>query len=322
MNQLTIAVLGPAVLLGAALLWMVVADRRRQHVQQRMKMVVSTARSEVVPVAVPSLRRRLSRAGPGALYSLHNLPGALYPALAAAGNRIGLPHLVVIAFVAFVVVSGLAYRLLALNPVVDILLGAAAGLAAAMLLLHVAQVRYRTRFLDVFPDTLDMICRAVRAGLPVAEAMSVAARETAAPVAGELQRTLDEVKIGVELQEALQTTADRVRVPDFRFYVVALAMQKRTGGGLAETLGNLSAVIRARKALRLKARALAAETKASAFVLALLPFFVGGMMYLINRDLMSILFTDSRGRLMLGLAVFSLMTGVGVMSMIIKRALR
>jgi tight adherence protein B len=322
MNQLTITVLGTTVLLGAAFLWTFLADRRRQHLQQRMKMVVSMTRSGEEVVASPTLRRRLSRTGQGSLYSVGALWARLDPALAAAGNRIGLPHLVVVACVAGVATVGLTYRVLGLNPAVAILLGGAAAVAAATLLLRYAQTRYRNSFLEDFPEALDMICRAVKAGLPVAEAMDVAAREVADPVGGELRRTLDEVKIGVELQDALQTTADRIRVPDFRFYVVALALQKRTGGGLAETLGNLSSVIRARKALRLKARALSAESKASAAVLALLPFVVGGLMFLINRDLMSILFTDSRGRFMLGCAFVSLLIGIGVMSMIIKKSLR
>ncbi len=188
--------------------------------------------------------------------------------------------------------------------------------------MRLAQARYRSRFLDVFPDALDLVCRAIRAGLPVNEAMTVAAREIANPVGSELRKTLDETQIGADPQVALQRMADRVRVPDFRFYVVALTLQRRTGGSLAETLTNLSNVIRARKAMRLKARALAAETKASATVLALLPFVVSGLMYLMNRNLMSVLFTDPRGRFMLGIALLTLATGISVMILIIRRSLR
>ena len=144
--------------------------------------------------------------------------------------------------------------------------------------------------------------------------MAAAGRDIADPVGSELRAALHEIQIGAEPQEALQRVADRVRVPDFRFYVVALALQRRTGGGLAETLTNLSAVIRARKALRLKARALSSETKASAAVLAILPFFVGGLMFVINPALMSVLFTDPRGRFMLGVAFFNIFAGIGVMA--------
>jgi tight adherence protein B len=122
--------------------------------------------------------------------------------------------------------------------------------------------------------------------------------------------------------DALHGTADRIRVADFRFMVVALALQQKTGGSLAETLANLSAVVRARKAIRLKARALSAEAKVSAMVLAALPFLVGGAMYVLNRSLVQPLLFDSRGRFMVGLAFLSLVTGVTIMHVLVRRAVR
>ena len=101
-----------------------------------------------------------------------------------------------------------------------------------------------------------------------------------------------------------------------------LTLQQKTGGSLAETLGNLSGVIRARKALRLKARALTAEAKISAMVLAALPFVVGGAMYVINSKLVFPLFADPRGRYMLGLAFVSLLTGLTVMFVLVRKAVR
>jgi len=124
------------------------------------------------------------------------------------------------------------------------------------------------------------------------------------------------------MNDALQETADRIRVADFRFLVVALVLQQRTGGSLAETLGNLSGVIRARKALRQKARALTAEAKASAAVLAILPFVVGGLMFVLNHDLAMTLLDNSRGRFMVGVAFLSLVTGLTTMAVIVRRALR
>jgi tight adherence protein B len=202
------------------------------------------------------------------------------------------------------------------------MLGAMGAAAAPVVLLRMAQARYRSRFLDVFPDALDLIRRAVKAGLPVNEALTVAGREVADPVGLELRRALDQVQIGVPMVDALQQTADRIRVADFRFMVVALALQQGTGGSLAETLANLSSVIRARKALRHKAKALSAEAKASAAVLAVLPFVVGGAMFLLNRDLARGLFLDPRGRFMIGVAFLSLVSGLGTMAVIVKRALR
>jgi tight adherence protein B len=185
-----------------------------------------------------------------------------------------------------------------------------------------AQSRYQNKILDIFPDALDLIGRGVRAGLPVTEALVVAGNEVADPVGLELRQTLDQVQIGVQMVDALTQTADRIRVADFRFMLVALSLQSRTGGSLAETLANLSAVIRARKALRLKARALSAEAKASAAVLAALPFLVGGAMYVMNRDLVLPLVADPRGRFMVGVAFVSLIAGLSTMAIMVKRAVR
>jgi tight adherence protein B len=104
--------------------------------------------------------------------------------------------------------------------------------------------------------------------------------------------------------------------------MVALVLQRRTGGSLAETLGNLSAIIRRRKELRLKIRALTAEAKASVTVLSILPFATAAGMMIIDHDLMSALYTDPRGRFMVGLALVSLFIGVVVMFRMIKRTMR
>lgn len=321
MEPLTITVLCATALLGGALLWTIHADRRRQGLQQRLKTVVEYSRGNADALAVlPSLRRPTPSRAVGQLAG--RARASLDAQFAAAGGTIGLLHLPIVGCLGELAVFGLLTRVLGLNALVALLVGLIAAVAAAMSLLRLAQARYRNRFLEVFPDALDLVCRAVKAGLPVMESMAVAARETGDPVGSELRRTIEEAQIGVEPQQALQQAADRIRIPDFRFFVVTIGLQRRTGGSLAETLGNLSGVIRARKTVRLKARALSAEAKASAAVLALLPFFVGGLLYLINPKLMSVLFSDPRGRLMLGIACSSLVIGIGTMVMIIRRSLR
>ena len=137
------------------------------------------------------------------------------------------------------------------------------------------------------------------------DAMEVAAREIPAPVGSELQRTIEEMRIGIDIDEAMQHTADRIRVADFRFFVVALKLQRRTGGSLAETLANLSHIIRRRKEIRLKARALTSESKASASSSGCCRSSSAALLFFINPDLMSVLFVDPRGRFMLGLAFLS-----------------
>jgi tight adherence protein B len=316
-------VLASLVLFGGGLLVVFRTDRRREQRQQRLKAVTATVSGPVDEPQGFSLRRPFrQRAAAGARTLPARLVTRLNASLAATGNWIGVPHLAITGVVATVVAVLFASRVMDFGPFFVTLFGVGAAVGAPALLLRLAQIRYQSRFLAAFPDAIDLIVRAVRAGLPSVEAMEVAARETRAPVGPELERTLEEVRVGVDIIEALQTTADRIRVQEFRFYVVALALQRRTGGGLAETLSQLSAIIRRRKEIRLKARALSAESKASALVLAILPFGVGGIMFFFNPVLMAVLFHDPRGRYMLGLAFLMLVTGMAVMALMIRRALR
>ena len=319
-DQLLLTVLATSALLGAGLWAVLHAERHKGRREQRLKTITTTAPSDELTGAL--LRRPLPRARLRALFAL---PGGLWArleaAFAAAGNRVGLPELVSTG-IAAAAVTGFAARFMGLNPVLAILLCGAAATAASRSLLRFAQIRYQRRFLDVFPDAIDLIVRAVRAGLPALDAIELAAREVAAPVSTEFQKLLDETRIGVPMADALSHAADRIRVPDFRFFVASVALQRRTGGGLAETLVNLSTLIRQRRALRLKARALTAESKASAAVIAITPFVAGAGLYLVKPDMVSLLFVDHRGRFMLGIAIVSLLLGIATMGAIIRRTLR
>lgn len=319
-----LTILAFVVLCGATLAWVHRADRRRQFVQDRLHAIT---RGADVGESSPrlALHRKVRRSASHPIFHSHihiQFKTWLDAALRATGNRIGILHLIAAALISVIIVVPFIRYILVLNPSIVILSGVVAAVGGAWVLLRMAQSRYQNKFLDIFPDALDLIGRSVRAGLPVNEALVVAGREITDPVGLELRQALDQVQIGVPVVDALNQTADHIRVADFRFLVVALALQQGTGGSLAETLGNLSGVIRARKALRLKARALSAEAKASAAVLAALPFLVGGVMYAMNRDLMMPLFVDPRGRFMVGVAFLSLVTGLSIMAVMVKRAVR
>jgi tight adherence protein B len=304
------------VLAGTLLWWVYHKDNRRQFVQQRLAAL--TARTEIIQ---PSLRLEMQR-----MASFMMLPVSLRKKLdaefEAAGKRVGPLHLGIVGLLAALVVAAFTTYVLGLSIMYVSVFSLIATVVAPVVFLHAAQARYQRHFLDVFPDALDLVRRGVRSGLPVNESLAVAGREIADPVGKELRRALDQVQVGVAMDDALQETAERIRVADFRFFVVALILQQKTGGSLAETLQNLSTVIRARKALRLKARALTAEAKMSAFVLAALPFVVGGAMYVLNSDLALPMFVDPRGRFMMGLAFMSLLTGLTVMYVLVRRAIR
>jgi tight adherence protein B len=319
-RELLLCVLGAVVVLGATLLVVSRADRRHETRRGRLQAVVATGPRDDGPQL--SLRRANPRAMVPNFAALAALWAWVEAALAATGNRIGLPHLAAAGLITAAAVVGFGKVVLGFGPALVLPAAAAAGLAVAAVVLRLAQSRYRRKFLDAFPDALDLICRAVKAGLPVFDSMEVAAHEVQPPVGEELQRTLEEIRIGVDIDEALQHTAERIRVPDFRFFAVSLNLQRRTGGSLAETLSNLSRMIRRRREIRLKANALTSEAKASAAILGLLPFVVGGGLFLISGDLMRVMFFDPRGRFMLGVAVLSVVTGIIVMAVIIKKSLR
>jgi tight adherence protein B len=320
-DQFLIAVLTASALLGAGLWAALRAAQHRERREHRLKTITVTAPSDEIPGA--SLRRPLPRGG--RMRAFLSLPAGLWArleaAFAAAGNRIRLPQLVLTG-IAAAALTGFVARFMGFNSVLVIGLSAAAAAAATRYLLRFAQRRYQRQFLDALPDAIDLIVRAVKAGLPALDAIDLAAREVAAPVGTEFQKVLDDTRIGVAMADALNHAADRIRVPDFRFFVASIVLQRRTGGGLAETLVNLSTLIRQRRTLRLKARALTAESKASATLISIMPFVAGAGLYLVKPDMMSLLFVDHRGRFMLGVAIVSLLLGIATMSAIIRRTLR
>jgi tight adherence protein B len=302
------------IVLGGALFWTLGRERRKAGLELRLKALTRPQSSQTDTAA--SLRRPRPRrtALPTVLATRLDL------AFAATGNRIGMLHLTAMGLFAAAGV-GMMAALARIPPVLAIAFAGAAAAGVPALLLRLLRTRYEREFLELFPDALDLIVRAVKAGLPAPEAIEVASREIRPPVGTEFQRIFDEVRIGAEMEDALQHAADRIRVPDFQFFVVSLMLQRQTGGGIAETLSNLSTIIRQRKALRQKARALAAEAQASAVLVALTPFVAGGGLFLINRELTLVLFVDPRGRFMLGLAVIGLLLGVGAMKALIKKNL-
>ena len=128
----------------------------------------------------------------------------------------------------------------------------------------------------LFPEAVDLIVRALRAGLPVQEAIGNVARDIKDPVGGIFQRAQQEMQLGVPIEAALWRVAKTVQTDEFNFLIVALSIQRDTGGNLAETLANLSALLRARQQLRLKIRAFTSEARATMLIMAGLPFLVGG----------------------------------------------
>ena len=174
---------------------------------------------------------------------------------------------------------------------------------------------------EQFALALGVIIRCVRAGLPVTEGMRAVSSELPWPTGPEFRRAVDQIQLGEGFDAALQALADRCALTDYRFFAVSVALQRQTGGNLSETLENLSETIRKRRAVRLKARSLTSETRATVWVLALLPVVVGGILMVVNPPYVMQLFTTPGGRQLLGIAILVQMVGLAIIRALSRRAL-
>jgi tight adherence protein B len=181
--------------------------------------------------------------------------------------------------------------------------------------------RQREMMLQQFPDALAMIVRSVRVGIPVQESIRTVAREAPHPTGPEFSRVINEVAVGVSMEDAMNQLARRSGLPEYRFFATALSLQTQTGGTLSETLENLADVIRKRAGLKAKGHALTSEAKATAAILAALPLVLGLLLWVLSPSYIGLLFTDPTGRNLFGAAVCSLLTGLGVIRTIIRRSL-
>ena len=150
------------------------------------------------------------------------------------------------------------------------------------------------KFTTNFPDAIELMVRGLRSGLPITETLGIVASEIPGPVGIEFRMVSDKMKIGRTMEAALQDTADRLGTPEFQFFVITLAIQRETGGNLAETLSNLADVLRKRAQMKLKIRAMSSESKASAYIVGSLPFVVFSLVWMINPGYMGGFFTDQR----------------------------
>ncbi|MGU7781115.1 type II secretion system F family protein [Burkholderia sp. PU8-34] len=170
--------------------------------------------------------------------------------------------------------------------------------------------RFRVRFLEAFPDAIDLIVRAVRAGIPVTQAISTVGDGAAEPVRSTFRTMGDSLRLGADLKDVLTQAADRLMIADFSFFTVYLLLQRETGGSLGESLDELSGIIRARRDIRLKSRALTAESRITTHIISAMPFAIVGVLFVVNRSYVMLLFTTHAGHVLLTIAAVLLAVGL------------
>jgi len=185
-------------------------------------------------------------------------------------------------------------------------------------LLSYLKKRREQKFLDGFPDAVDVIVRGVRAGLPLLDCMKMITLEAPEPIKSEFRVIVDTQAIGMPLGEACGKLYERTPVAEANFFAIVVGIQQKAGGNLSEALGNLSRVLRDRKKMKAKIRAMSQEAKASAAIIGALPIAVMTLVYLTSHDYITLLFTDPLGHLMLAASAIWMTIGVLVMKKMIN----
>ena len=233
------------------------------------------------------------------------------------GGKVGLRLTAAVVTAAIAVAIGIA-RIDVVPGWAGPLLFVALPLAALRSFYKMLIERFRLRMLNVFPDALDLMVRAVRAGVPVVRAIEIVADECAQPLAAEFRQIADGLQLGIELETVLNEAMRRLRIPEFSFFCVALLLQRETGGSLGETLEGLADIIRGRKEVRQKTRALTAESRLASRVIACVPPVILGALYVTNRDYARVLLDTHAGHMILAVSAVLLVSGLLIIQRVAK----
>ncbi len=177
--------------------------------------------------------------------------------------------------------------------------------------------RRQKQFTKLFADAIDVIVRGIRSGLPVSECLAIIARETPEPVAGEFKLLVEGQQVGMTLKQALERATRRMPTADMKFFAVVLNLQQHTGGNLAETLSGLSNVLRGRKKMADKIRAMSSEARLTATIIGALPFLVSLVIYAINPGYIMLLWTEPMGNVILYGGLLWMAIGMFIMKQMI-----
>ncbi|SIR05746.1 tight adherence protein B [Rhizobium sp. RU35A] len=265
-------------------------SKRRKSLQDSLKALEKKQQEQSKKIGDQSLKAKLSRSGlslsPARFHLLSAGLGLLVSLLALMA---GLP-LYAIAGAGFVAAAGLPRW----------------GLSALIR-------RRQEKFLEEFPNALDLITRSIRSGLPLNDAMRLIASDGQEPVRSEFRRVVEGQQVGLSLPDACGRMILTMPLPEVNFFSIVIAIQSQAGGNLSEAIGNLAKVLRERRRMKAKVQALSMEAKASAAIIGALPFIVALLVYLTSPHYLAVLFTDPRGHMILLFSGVWMSIGIFVM---------
>lgn len=237
--------------------------------------------------------------------------------LKQAGLSLSVRTFIVISVVAGLVAALLAF-VLGANIVLVLGVGVAAGLGLPRWIVSFKAKARMKKFSLAFADAVDILVRGIKTGLPVHDCFKIIARESPEPLAGEFRLLVEGLGVGLTLAQALDKMYERMPTPELKFFAIVIAIQQKSGGNLAEALGNLTTVLRARRMMVEKIKALSSEAVASAGIIAALPPTVMILVMLSSPSYMLLMFTDMRGQVMLMASGVWMAIGVFVMKRMIS----
>jgi tight adherence protein B len=199
------------------------------------------------------------------------------------------------------------------SPLVMLGVAVVAGLGLPRWMLGFLISRRQNKFLDEFPNALDVIVRSIRSGLPLNDAIRLIATEGTEPVKSEFRRVIEAQQVGLSIPDACARMTIQMPLQEVNFFAIVIAIQSQAGGNLSEAIGNLSKVLRDRKKMKAKVKALSMEAKASAVIIGALPFIVSFLVYVTSPNYIMVLFTDPRGHFILGFSAIWMSIGIFVM---------
>ncbi|HCL64908.1 MAG TPA: pilus assembly protein [Rhizobium sp.] len=265
-------------------------SKRRKSVQDSLKDIERKQQEKTKKMASTSIKSRLVQAGLSISLTQYYIFSAVFGVVVLVFAFLGgLPLLVSV---------GLSF---------------VAALGVPRWVLGFLVSRRQKKFLAEFPNSLDVMVRSIKSGLPLNDALRLIASDGQEPVRTEFRRVVESQQVGLSIPEACQRMIVTMPLQEINFFAIVIAIQSQAGGNLSEALGNLSRVLRDRKKMKAKVNALSMEAKASAAIIGALPFIVATLVYLTSPQYIMVLFTDPRGHMILGVSAVWMSIGILVM---------